>query len=162
MQFLMALLEHPIVLVVLLMFFMGFVGMTYEFILRMCGKKPFVEPSARGSYRGDEPPEQASVPKPPTDPDGELQAAEEIPDGAEEVEDEDGNVTVQYTYPKSIAGYYEDVPQEYMYSIGDPDDNRPWWAKDWDNETRYTRDIIKERNSKKEGETNGIQHSSIR
>lgn len=161
MQFLMALLEHPVILLVLLMFFMGFVGMTYEFILRMCGKKPFLETPNRDEGGNEEPPEPANVPKPPTDPDGELQAAEEIPDGAEEVEDEDGNTTVQYTYSKSIAGY-EDVPQEYMYSIGDPDDNRPWWAKDWDNESRYTRDIIKERNSKKEEETNGIQHSSIR
>lgn len=95
MQFLMALLEHPVLLVILLLFFMGFVGMTYEFILRMCKKPPFLGEIEEDD---DEPPEPANVPKPPTDPDGELKGAAEIPDGAEEVEDEDGNLTVEYTY----------------------------------------------------------------
>lgn len=109
MEFLMALLEHPVILLMLLMFFMGFVGMTYEFILRMCGKKPFLETSP--SEGDEEPPEQANVPKPDTDPDDELEGAEEIPDGAEEVEDEDGNATVEYTYSTDIDKWWESVPK---------------------------------------------------
>lgn len=108
MEFLIALLDHPVLLVVILMFIMGFVGMTYEFILRMCGKKPFLEPPKQD---GNEPPEPANVPKPDTDPDDELKGAEEIPDGAEEVEDEDGNTTVEYTYSTDIDKWWESVPK---------------------------------------------------
>lgn len=112
MQFLMALLEHPVILLVLLMFFMGFVGMTYEFILRMCGKKPFLETPNKDEGGSKEPPEPANVPKPPTDPDDELEGAEEIPDGAEEIVDEDGNTTVQYTYSTDFDKWWKSLPKE--------------------------------------------------
>ena len=112
MQFLMALLEHPVILLVLLMFFMGFVGMTYEFILRMCGKKPFLETPNGDEGGSKEPPEPANVPKPPTDPDDELEGAEEIPDGAEEIVDEDGNTTVQYTYSTDFDKWWKSLPKE--------------------------------------------------
>lgn len=112
MQFLMALLEHPVLLVILLMFFMGFVGMTYEFILRMCKKPPFLDAPIQNDEDNEdggeaEPPEPANVPKPPTEPDGELKGAAEIPDGAEEVEDEDGNLTVEYTYTTLPNNFWE-------------------------------------------------------
>ena len=110
MEFLMALLEHPMLLVVILMFFMGFVGMTYEFILRICGKKPFLEPPVKDDPSED-PPEPANVPKPDTDPNDELEGAAEIPDGAEEVEDEDGNTTVEYTYSTDIDKWWQSVPK---------------------------------------------------
>lgn len=112
MQFLLALLEHPVILLVLLMFFMGFVGMTYEFILRMCGKKPFLETPNGNEGGSKEPPEPANVPKPPTDPDDELEGAEEIPDGAEEIVDEDGNTTVQYTYSTDFDKWWKSLPKE--------------------------------------------------
>lgn len=108
----MALLEHPVILLVLLMFFMGFVGMTYEFILRMCGKKPFLETPNGDEGGSEEPPEPANVPKPPTDPDDELEGAEEIPDGAEEIVDEDGNTTVQYTYSTDFDKWWKSLPKE--------------------------------------------------
>ena len=112
MQFLLALLEHPVILLMLLMFFMGFVGMTYEFILRMCGKKPFLETPTKDEGGNEEPPEPANVPKPPTDPDDELEGAEEIPDGAEEIVDEDGNTTVQYTYSTDFDKWWKSLPKE--------------------------------------------------
>ncbi len=112
MQFLLALLEHPVILLMLLMFFMGFVGMTYEFILRMCGKKPFLETPNVDEGGSEEPPEPANVPKPPTDPDDELEGAEEIPDGAEEIVDEDGNTTVQYTYSTDFDKWWKSLPKE--------------------------------------------------
>lgn len=112
MQFLIALLEHPIIILMMLMFFMGFVGMTYEFILRMCGKKPFLETPNGDEGGSEEPPEPANVPKPPTDPDDELEGAEEIPDGAEEIVDEDGNTTVQYTYSPDFDKWWKSLPKE--------------------------------------------------
>jgi len=100
MQFLIALLEHPVLLVILAMFFMGFVGMTYEFILRLCGKKPFLEQTLQNLKAEDnnsEPPEPVNVPKPPTGPNDTLEGEAEI-EGGEEVEDEDGNVEFHYIY----------------------------------------------------------------
>lgn len=94
------------------MFFMGFVGMTYEFILRMCGKKPFLETPNGDEGGSKEPPEPANVPKPPTGPDDELEGAEEIPDGAEEIVDEDGNTTVQYTYSTDFDQWWKSLPKE--------------------------------------------------
>lgn len=94
------LLNHPILLVIMLMFFMGFVGMTYEFILRLCGKSPFLPNQQNVEDEGNcEPPEPANVPKPPQPPKDTLNAAKEIPDGVEEVENEDGTFTVEFTYP---------------------------------------------------------------
>ena len=94
------LLNHPILLVIMLMFFMGFVGMTYEFILRLCGKSPFLPNQQNVEDEGNnEPPEPANVPKPPQPPKDTLNAANEIPDGVEEVDNEDGTFTVEFTYP---------------------------------------------------------------
>ena len=73
MEFLIALLDHPVLLVVILMFVMGFVGMTYEFILRMCGKDPFLDKPSQGNGGvNEEPPEPANVPKPDTDPKSQM------------------------------------------------------------------------------------------
>ena len=95
------------------MFFLGFVGMTYEFILRLCGKSPFC-PELKDGKNEDktEPPEPANVPKPDTDPDDELKGAEEIPDGAEETVDEDGNATVEYTYSTDFDKWWKSLPKE--------------------------------------------------
>lgn len=113
MEFLIALLDHPVLLIVILMFIMGFVGMTYEFILRLCGKEAFLEKPSQGKGgENKEPPEPANVPKPPTDPDDELEGAEEIPDGAEEIVDEDGNTTVQYTYSTDFDKWWKSLPKE--------------------------------------------------
>ena len=104
-----ALLDHPILLVIMLMFFMGFVGMTYEFILRLCGKSPFLPDPQDGEEEDEgesEPPEPANVPKPPTGPKDVLEGAAEI-DGAEEIEDDDGTKTYEYIYRS------EPSPSEY-------------------------------------------------
>ena len=98
MQFLMALLEHQVLLIILLMCFMGFIGMTYDFILRLRGKQPFLERSNGGNVADEdstEPPRSANVPKTPNDSDDTFDGAAEI-EGAEEVEDEDGNTTIEY------------------------------------------------------------------
>ena len=96
-------------MVILLISFMCFVGMTYEFILLLLEKRSMKEwlPSSNSNSRWPDdppPPEPANVPKPPTDPDDVLQAANEI-EGVEEVENEDGNVTIEYTY--SPNGYIQ-------------------------------------------------------
>ena len=104
MQFLLTLLEHPVILVRLLMFFMGFVGLTYEFILRLSGKKGMCEEKGcLGNVRfpddtqDDPPPEPAKVPKPPVGPKDTLSEEAEI-EGGEEVEDENGNIEFHYIY----------------------------------------------------------------
>lgn len=115
MQFLLALLEHPVILISLLVFILVFIGMTYEFILRLFGKGTSNTsfPQVDGDDDSEEePPEPANVPKPPTDPDDELEGAEEIPDGAEEIVDEDGNTTVQYTYSTDFDKWWKSLPKE--------------------------------------------------
>lgn len=115
MQFLLALLEHPGILISLLVFILVFIGMTYEFILRLFGKGTSNTsfPQVDGDDDSEEePPEPANVPKPPTDPDDELEGAEEIPDGAEEIMDEDGNTTVQYTYSTDFDKWWKSLPKE--------------------------------------------------
>ena len=109
MQFLTNILEHPVLFVILLMFVMGFVGMTYDFILKLFGKKPLHFFNYSTDYEKDEgknnePPEPANVPKPPAPPSDTLKGAEEIPDGAEELENEDGTTTVEYTYDDTGSG----------------------------------------------------------
>ena len=76
------------------------------------GKKPFLETPTKDEGGNEEPPEPANVPKPPTDPDDELEGAEEIPDGAEEIVDEDGNTTVQYTYSTDFDKWWKSLPKE--------------------------------------------------
>jgi hypothetical protein len=86
----------------MLIFFLGFAGMTYEFILRLCGKSPFCPELKDVENKDDaEPPEPANVPKTPNDPDDVLEGAAKFDDkieGAEEVEDEDGNTTIEYVF----------------------------------------------------------------
>ena len=85
-QIFMALLEHPLVFGFLVLCFLGFVGMTYEFILRLFGRKGMVEDRLE-EFNGkldlggndDEPPkETANVPK-PDGPDDVLEGKNEIP-----------------------------------------------------------------------------------
>ena len=112
-----ALLDHPILLVILLMFFMGFVGMTYEFILRLCGKSQFLPNLPKNNEDGNsEPLEPTNVPKPPVPPSDTLMDAEEIPDGIEEIENEDGTTTVEYTYaPHDSNGWEKELWPEYEF-----------------------------------------------
>lgn len=123
MQFLMALLEHQVLLVILLMFFMGFVGMTYEFILRLFEKRSMKEwlpaPDCLSRWPDDleddpppPPPEPAKVPKPPTGPKDTLVAESDI-EGGEEVEDENGNTTFHYIYKSDelAPGYWFGLPE---------------------------------------------------
>lgn len=106
MQFLLALLEHPVLLVILTLCFMGFVCMTYEFILRLFGKKGIGDGINLSNTRWPDdleddppppPPEPAKVPKPPTGPKDTLVAEADI-EGGEEVEDENGNTEFHYIY----------------------------------------------------------------
>ena len=106
MQFLLALLEHPVIFVILLMIFMGFIAMTYDFILKMFGKKSLGDglfpsntkwPDDLADDPPPPPPEPAKVPKPPTGPKDTLVAEADI-EGGEEVEDENGNIEFHYIY----------------------------------------------------------------
>lgn len=104
-SFWLELLKHPILFVMAMIVGLVFIGMTYEFILRMFNKStpgfPELKPN---DDEGSEPPEPANVPKPPTPSNDTLKGAEEIPDGAEEVENEDGTTTVEYTYGDTGSG----------------------------------------------------------
>lgn len=98
------LLKQPFLFIIAIVAILVFIGMTYDFILKlfgMDGQKDhangrFVEDS--GSEDTEEPPEPTNVPKPPTPPNDTLKGAAEIPDGAEEVENGDGTTTVEFTY----------------------------------------------------------------
>ena len=122
-----------------------FIGMTYEFILRMFNKSTpgFPELKPNDDDRA-EPPEPANVPKPPTPPNDTLKGAEEIPNGAEEVENEDGTTSVIYTYDGNDQGqstsrwYAGDCLSPNWSSEGDktednPYDNNPYdnWPEPW-------------------------------
>ena len=104
-DFLTALLGHPILFVIVLLVMLGFMGMTYEFILRLFGKKSMKEwlPSSDSIPRwpddleDEPPPEPAKVPKPPVGPKDTLSEEAEI-EGGEEVEDENGNIEFHYIY----------------------------------------------------------------
>jgi hypothetical protein len=139
------LLKHPILFVMAMIAGLVFIGMTYEFILRMFNKSApgFPEPKSDGD-EGTEPPEPANVPKPPTPPKDTLKGAEEIPDGAEEVENEDGTTTVEYTYDDTDSGqstsrwYAGDCLSPNWSAEGDktednPYDNNPYdnWPEPW-------------------------------
>ena len=122
MQFLLALLEHPVLLVILLMFFMGFVGLTYEFILKLMGKKGMCHEITPSNSRwpddleDDPPPEPANVPKPPTGPKDTLVAEADI-EGGEEVEDENGNVDFHYIYKS------DELAPNYWFGYPSKEDN---------------------------------------
>lgn len=105
-SFWLELLKHPTLFILTMVMGLIFIGMTYNFILAMFGKKtPFDSIAPKGGEW--EPPETSNVPNPTPPPNDTLKGAEEIPDGAEEVENEDGTTSVIYTY----------------------DENEPWWSK---------------------------------
>lgn len=103
------LVEHPMTFGFLLIFFLVFVHMTYEFILRMFGrtgpsKNNYMVPDFGES---DEPLEPSNVPNPDMPPDDIIEAEADIPcDGDEREEEEE---------------------QEYEYN---PDWNRVWIHSD--------------------------------
>lgn len=104
-SFWLELLKHPILFVMAMIAGLVFIGMTYEFILRMFNKPApgFPELKSDGD-EGSEPAEPANVPRTPAPPNDTLKGAEKIPDGAEEVENEDGTTTVEYTYDDTGSG----------------------------------------------------------
>ena len=102
-SFWLELLNHPTLFILTMVMGLIFVGMTYNFILAMFGKKtPFDSISPKGGEW--EPPETSNVPSPTSPPNDTLKGAEEIPDGAEEVENEDGTTSVIYTYDENDQG----------------------------------------------------------
>lgn len=113
------LLKQPFLFIITIVAILVFIGMTYDFILKLFGwmdgqkdhaNVKFVEDS--GSEDTDEPPEPTNVPKPPTPPNDTLKGAEEIPDGAEEVENGDGTATVEYTYTTDFDKWWKSLPKE--------------------------------------------------
>ena len=133
------LLKHPILFVMAMIAGLVFIGMTYEFILRMFNKSTPGFPELKSNDEGAEPPEPANVPKPPTPPNDTLKGAEEIPDGAEEVENEDGTTTVEYTYDDNGAGqstshlYAGDCLSPNWSAEGDKTEVNPYdnWPEPW-------------------------------
>ena len=122
MQFLIALLEHPVLLVILTLCFMGFICMTYDFILRLFGKKGMGDginlsntkwPDDLSDDPPPAPPETANVPKPPTGPKDTLVGEAEI-EGGEEVEDDEGNTEFHYIYKSDelAPGYWFGIPSK--------------------------------------------------
>lgn len=81
-QILLILVEHPLTFGFLILCFMGLVGMTYEFILRLFGRKGIMDndgkPFANGKKKGEDPLEHANV-RNPDGPDDTLEAEEDIP-----------------------------------------------------------------------------------
>ena len=82
-QALLILVEHPLTFGFLVLCFMGLVGMTYEFILRLFGRKGIMEndekkPVAKGKKKGEDPMEPSNVPN-PDGPDDTLEAEDDIP-----------------------------------------------------------------------------------
>ena len=99
------LLKQPILFVITMVAMLVFIGMTYDFILKMLNKQLPHEDSPTDDVDDEdddgevnEPPEPTNVPKPPTPPNDTLKGEEEIPDGAEEIENNDGTTTLVYTY----------------------------------------------------------------
>ena len=123
MQFLLALLEHPVIFVILLMIFMGFIAMTYDFILKMFGKKSLGDGLVPSNTKwpddlADDPPhpEPAKVPKPPTGPRDTLVSEADI-EGGEEVEDENGNTEFHYIYKS------DELAPNYWFGYPSKEDN---------------------------------------
>lgn len=83
-QIFLALLEHPLTFAFLVICLLVFIGMTYEFILHLFGKKGIGNPLNEhwvGTINDapPPPPEPAKVPNPPTPPDDVLEAEEDLP-----------------------------------------------------------------------------------
>ena len=94
MQFLIALLDHPVILVVLLLFSLLFAGLTFEFILKLAGKKGMM--GEKNTFNVGYPNDLDDCSSDASD-DKNSNRHEEI-EGAEEIEDENGGVTVEYIY----------------------------------------------------------------
>jgi hypothetical protein len=81
-QALLILVEHPLTFGFIILCFLGFIGMTYEFILKLFGRKGIIEDAPgfekNGGGKQGEPPEPALV-KNPDGPDDTLEAQEDIP-----------------------------------------------------------------------------------
>jgi hypothetical protein len=90
-----ALLDHPWIFAFLVLCVLAFIRMTYDFILRLFGKKGF-ENKTDEHWVGTindappPPPEPAKVPNPPTPPDDVLEAEEDLP--CKDFKDEDDYV----------------------------------------------------------------------
>ena len=138
------LLKQPILFVITMVAMLVFIGMTYDFILKMLNKQlPHGDSPTDGVDEDDgevsEPPEPTNVPKPPTPPNDTLKGAEEIPDGAEEVENEDGTTTVEYTYDDTGSGqstsrwYAGDCLSPNWSAEGDKTEDNPYdnWPEPW-------------------------------
>ena len=132
------LLKHPMLFVLTMISVLVFIGMTYEFILRMFKRTTPVDDLPDEDNGRAEPPEPANVPKPPIPPNDTLKGAEEIPDGAEEVENEDGTTTVEYTYGDTGSGqstsrwYAGDCLSPNWSAEGDKTEDNPYgWPEPW-------------------------------
>ena len=86
-QALTILVEHPLTFGFIILCFLGLTRMTYDFILRLFGRKgmPEFQLSNDSDSNESEPPEPAKVPN-PDGPDDTLEAEEDVPCR----EDEDG------------------------------------------------------------------------
>lgn len=114
MQFLMSILEHPVLFVVLILCFMGFICMTYEFILRLSGRNGMGDGINLSSARrsddnwSGQPPHWLDENRNANVGDAEIE-------GAEVIEDEDGNGTIEYIYGSDTDNYLtkwtEDNPE---------------------------------------------------
>ena len=81
-QILLMLLEHPLTTGFLVLCALGFVRMTYDFILRLFGRKGFpnvLEGDKNDKPKKDEPPEDSNVPN-PDGPDDILEVEAGTPD----------------------------------------------------------------------------------
>lgn len=114
MQFLMSILEHPVLFVVLILCFMGFICMTYEFILRLSGRGGMGDGINLSSTRRSD---DNLGGQPPYGLDGNRNAnvGDAEIEGAEVIEDEDGNDTIEYIYGSDTDNYLtkwtEDNPE---------------------------------------------------
>lgn len=106
------LVEHPFTFGFLVLCLLGFVHMTYQFILRLFGRNGLDENDDKRPDFGasDEPLETSNVPNPDVPPDGIMEAAGDIPCDDDEREDE------------------EKEEQEYEYN---PDWKKVWIHSDW-------------------------------
>lgn len=94
MQFLITLLEQPVLLIILPMYLLCFIGITYDFILRLCERRPFLEKTG-GKGEMNMPGDTVWVPKSPTDPDDIIKEAAKI-------EYTDNNTITKYIFSTQI------------------------------------------------------------
>ena len=112
------LVEHPFTFGFLVLCLLGFVHMTYQFILRLFGRNGLDENNDKRPDFGasDEPLETSNVPNPDVPPDGIMEAEGDIPCDGDEME------------------YEEKEEQKYEYN---PDWKKVWIHSDWYNSNPY-------------------------